>query len=125
MAYTEAEARRIVVEAGRKLLQEGLVARTWGNVSARVSESQFVITPSGMAYDTMAEEQLVRFRVGNVYKNCYIRAYLDGERIFSRKKQVAAPGEMEQIKLKKEQLLSILEGKQKQDKHELVIQVEE
>ena len=58
-------------------------------------------------------------------KNCYIRAYLDGERIFSRKKQVAAPGEMEQIKLKKEQLLSILEGKQKQDKHELVIQVEE
>ena len=32
---------------------------------------------------------------------------------------------MEQIKLKKEQLLSILEGKQKQDKHELVIQVEE
>ena len=59
MAYTEAEARRIVVEAGRKLLQEGLVARTWGNVSARVSESQFVITPSGMAYDTMTEEQLV------------------------------------------------------------------
>ena len=32
---------------------------------------------------------------------------------------------MEQINLKKEQLLSILEGKQKQDKHELVIQVEE
>mgnify|MGYP000420587863 FL=1 len=30
---------------------------------------------------------------------------------FPEKKQVAAPGEMEQIKLKKEQLLSILEGK--------------
>ena len=81
--------------------------------------------PSEIRIGHMAEEQLVRFRVGNVYKNCYIRAYLDGERIFSRKKQVAAPGEMEQIKLKKEQLLSILEGKQKQDKHELVIQVEE
>ena len=81
--------------------------------------------PSEIRIGHMAEEQLVRFRVGNVYKNCYIRAYLDGERIFSRKKQVAAPGEMEQIKLKKEQLLSILEGKQKQGKHELVIQVEE
>ena len=81
--------------------------------------------PSEIRIGHMAEEQLVRFRVGNVYKNCYIRAYLDGERIFSRKKQVAAPGEMEQIKLKKEQLLSILEGKQKQDKHELVIQGEE
>ncbi len=59
MAYTEAEARRLVVEAGRKLLEQGLVARTWGNVSARVSESCFIITPSGMAYDTMTEEQLV------------------------------------------------------------------
>ena len=81
--------------------------------------------PSEIRIGHMAEEQLVRFRVGNVYKNCYIRAYLDGERIFSRKKQVAAPGEMEQLKVKKEQLHSILEGKQKQDKHELVIQVEE
>lgn len=59
MAYTETEARRLVVEAGRRLLERGLVARTWGNVSARVSESQFVITPSGMAYDTMTEDQLV------------------------------------------------------------------
>lgn len=59
MAYTEAEARRLVVEAGRKLLEKGLVARTWGNVSARVSEACFIITPSGMAYDTMTEDQLV------------------------------------------------------------------
>ena len=73
----------------------------------------------------MAEEQLVRFRVGAVYKNCHIRAYLDGERVFSRKKQVAAPGEMEQIRLKKEQLLSILEEKQSEKDHKLVIRVEE
>ena len=81
--------------------------------------------PSEIRLSHMVDEQLVRFRVGAVYKNCYIRAYLDGERVFSRKKQVAAPGEMEQIKLKKEQLLSILEGKQDEKTHKLVIRVEE
>ena len=30
--------------------------------------------PSEIRIGHMAEEQLVRFRVGNVYKNCYIRA---------------------------------------------------
>ena len=81
--------------------------------------------PSEIRLSHMADEQLVRFRVDAVYKNCYIRAYLDGERVFSRKKQVAAPGEMEQIKLKKEQLLSIREGKQDEKTHKLVIRVEE
>ena len=59
MAYTEREARKLVVEAGRRLLERGLVARTWGNISARVSDTHFIITPSGMAYDTMTEDQLV------------------------------------------------------------------
>lgn len=59
MAFTEKEARRLVAEAGRRLLERGLVDRTWGNVSARVSDDAFVITPSGMAYDAVTEEQLV------------------------------------------------------------------
>ena len=81
--------------------------------------------PSEIRIGHMAEEQLVRFRVGNVYKKL-LHPCISGWRTdLFQKKQVAAPGEMEQIKLKKEQLLSILEGKQKQDKHELVIQVEE
>ena len=59
MAYTEQEARTLVVEAGRRLLERGLVARTWGNISARISEHRFVITPSGLAYETMTPDQLV------------------------------------------------------------------
>jgi len=59
MAYTEREARELVIEAGHRLLQTGLTARTWGNISARVSEEQFLITPSGMAYETLRPEQLV------------------------------------------------------------------
>lgn len=59
MAYTEQEARELVIEAGLRLLQTGLIARTWGNVSARISDTQFVITPSGKPYDTLKPEELV------------------------------------------------------------------
>ena len=60
--------------------------------------------PKKLHVNRMAEEQIVRFRVGAVYKNCYISAYLNDERIIHRKRQIMAPGEMEEIKLKKEQL---------------------
>lgn len=59
MIYTEAQARELVVEAGKRLLETGLIARTWGNVSARISDTQFVITPSGRPYDTLTTEELV------------------------------------------------------------------
>lgn len=59
MAYTESQARELVVEAGKRLLETGLIARTWGNVSARISDTQFVITPSGRPYDTLTPDDLV------------------------------------------------------------------
>lgn len=46
----------------------------------------------------------VRFRVGGVYKNCYVSAYFDDERVIHKKCQIVAPGEMEEIRLTKEQL---------------------
>lgn len=54
----------------------------------------------------MDEELTVRFRVGDVYKNCYVSAYFDDERVIHRKRQIVAPGEMEEIRLKKDQLLN-------------------
>jgi len=59
MAYEINEARALVVEAGKKLVETGLIARTWGNVSARISDTQFVITPSGRAYETLEPKDLV------------------------------------------------------------------
>lgn len=63
MTYTEQEARRLVIEAGHRLLASGLTARTWGNISARVSNTHFVITPSGLGYDTLQPEQLVLVKI--------------------------------------------------------------
>ena len=52
----------------------------------------------------MDENLTVRFRVGGVYKNCFVSVYLDDERIIHKKRPVVAPGEMEDVKLKKAQL---------------------
>lgn len=57
--YSEDEARSLVIKAGLELQKKKLVSRTWGNVSARISCSRFVITPSGRAYDDLREEDLV------------------------------------------------------------------
>lgn len=61
--------------------------------------------PGTINVDRMDENLTVRFRVGGVYKNCYISAYFDDERVIHRKRPIVAPGEMEEIKLTKEQLL--------------------
>lgn len=61
--YTEQEARQLVIEAGLWLVEQGLVARTWGNVSARISNEEFVITPSGKAYDVLTPDDLVKVRI--------------------------------------------------------------
>lgn len=63
MYTNETEARKLVAEAGRKLLEKGLVARTWGNISARISEDSFVITPSGKAYEGLTEDDMVKVSI--------------------------------------------------------------
>ncbi|AJC73250.1 aldolase [Pseudothermotoga hypogea DSM 11164 = NBRC 106472] len=45
------EAKRSLVEYGRRLLESNMVGGTAGNLSVRVSEELFAITPSGMPYN--------------------------------------------------------------------------
>jgi len=65
MHYSESEARTLVVQAGHRLVACGLVARTWGNISARVSDTHFVITPSGRSYDTLQPQDLVLVQIAD------------------------------------------------------------
>jgi L-fuculose-phosphate aldolase len=53
------EAKLEVIRAGAELVEKGLVARTWGNVSCRVDDHTFVITPSGIAYERLVPEYIV------------------------------------------------------------------
>ncbi|HPE89236.1 MAG TPA: class II aldolase/adducin family protein [Spirochaetales bacterium] len=56
---TEAEAREAVRAAGVRLVEEGLVAGTWGNVSLRFSDDEIAITPTGTDYMAMKAEDIV------------------------------------------------------------------
>lgn len=53
---------------------------------------------------SMADLLTLRFRVGAEFKDRAIALYFNDQKISSRKKRVMAPGEMEEIKLKKSQL---------------------
>lgn len=57
--------------------------------------------------DYMDDRLTVRFRVGNVYRDHYIAVYLNDERILHRKRQILAPGEMEQVILDREKLRNV------------------
>lgn len=60
--------------------------------------------PSTIDPDRMDETLTVRFRVDAVYKNCFVSVYFDNGRVARRKRQIVAPGEMEEIRLAKEQI---------------------
>ncbi len=56
-------AKKLVIEAGEKLVATGLIARTWGNVSCRVDDKTFVITPSGKSYIGLTPDDIVEVAI--------------------------------------------------------------
>ncbi len=60
--------------------------------------------PGSLCPERMEDLQTIRFRVGDVYKNCHIVVKADGQELMKLKKQIVSPGEMEQVILKKQLL---------------------
>lgn len=60
--------------------------------------------PSLIRPAAMEEKQVIRFRVGQVYRNARLAVYLNDKCVMSLKKRVMAPGEMEQVILRRKQL---------------------
>lgn len=74
--------------------------------------------PAEILPERMRGNLKVRFRVGNVYRNCYISVYLGEKRIAHKRKQIVTPGEMEEVILEKEQL----EGASRPEKIRIVLE---
>ena len=53
------EARKALLKCVLRLYQKGLIQLNSGNVSVRVSDGHLAITPAGISYDDMSEEDLV------------------------------------------------------------------
>ncbi|MBK6285567.1 MAG: class II aldolase/adducin family protein [Draconibacterium sp.] len=65
------EHRESLVKAGLKLLEQGLVSRTWGNISVKVNENEMLVTPSGKFYNEVTPHDmvLVNFKNNSYNKN--------------------------------------------------------
>ncbi|MDE7261400.1 MAG: class II aldolase/adducin family protein [Oscillospiraceae bacterium] len=61
----EEKAREEILRAAARLVEKGLIQRTWGNISARVSGTQFLITPSGLSYETLRADQLALVNIAD------------------------------------------------------------
>ncbi|MDD3416659.1 MAG: class II aldolase/adducin family protein [Lachnospiraceae bacterium] len=62
---TEREAKESVVKAGVRLVESGLIARTWGNVSCKINKEYFVITPSGRDYLSLTPDEIVTVAISD------------------------------------------------------------
>lgn len=92
--------------------QAGISAALWvkGNTKNIPTHSVELKADSGVRYTVpqtldvanMQDQVTVRFRVSDIYKDGYISIYYDHVRISKRKKKRMAPGEMEQVVLKKD-----------------------
>lgn len=89
----EDDARTLVVESGLRLVREGLVSRTWGNISVRLDHESFLITPSGISYEGMKPDNIVRvfmadLRAEGLYKPSSERAL--HQEIYRQKPEIQA-----------------------------------
>ncbi|MBP8691493.1 MAG: class II aldolase/adducin family protein [Sedimentibacter sp.] len=60
------DAKKSVVKAGLELLESGLIARTWGNISCRIDDESFAITPSGRDYSSLRPEDIVEVKTDDL-----------------------------------------------------------
>lgn len=51
--------------AGIRLLETGLVAGTWGNISLKLNNDYMLITPSGIPYDKLTPNDMVLVNINN------------------------------------------------------------
>ncbi len=104
-------------EAGRAGIHAAEYICSWkkGQTEEETEQVIQIQTEGGIRYSVpqmirpkhMEDTVTLRFRVGQVFKDVYVSVYRGEERIVHKKKKKLAPGEMEQLVLKKTDLTSV------------------
>ena len=103
--YVSEEATRAGQNAVRFVKGE-LDEENDSKITLKAVEGARYTVPATIDAKRMEDLLTVRFRVGDVFKDSYVSVYFDDERVQHRKKQIMAPGEMEQIILQKKDILA-------------------
>ena len=94
--YVSQEAAKAGVSAAQYVRGGSTGGR---EIAVRAESGVRYTVPSVIHPDNIDDQLIVRFRVGNVYKDAYVCVYYDEKRVQHKKKRVLAPGEMEQVVL--------------------------
>ncbi len=98
--YVSAEAALAGENAAAYVNGEGRSA-TPNIVKINAKDGVRYTVPATIDIANMNESVTVRFRVADVYNGRSVAVYYDGEKVSSRKKRVMAPGEMEEVVIKR------------------------
>lgn len=104
--YVSEEAAQAGANAARFVLGE-IAEDSPAPVTITAQDGVRYTVPSSISLNRMEDRQLIRFRVGNEYRNAGIRIEFDGKEFRTLKKNILAPGSMEQVILQKKDLESI------------------
>jgi NADPH-dependent 2,4-dienoyl-CoA reductase/sulfur reductase-like enzyme len=105
--YVSEEAERAGKKAAEYVKSDRSGIKNLSNVIMLTGENGVRYTvPQTISYDTMDSEVIVRFRVGNIFRNKSLCIYYDSNEKLRIKKRVMAPGEMEQVKISRNSLSS-------------------
>ncbi len=102
--YVSEEAKRAGQNAVKYIADGCKDSESDNIIELAAMEGARYTVPCTINRDRMDDLLTVRFRVGDVYKNSFVSVYFDDERIMHNQKRILAPGEMEQIILRKSQL---------------------
>ena len=103
--YVSEESSR----AGKSAARYVSSSKSVGHTEIRISAGSGVryTVPSVVRPDELDADLIIRFRSTGVFKDSYIDLSFDGINKIHRRKQIITPGEMEQVILKKEDLLNV------------------
>ncbi len=67
------QEKQHIIKIARELHEIGLIQRTWGNVSSRFDNDHILITPSGIQYDDLTPEMIVKVNLKDLsYEGDYL-----------------------------------------------------
>lgn len=95
------EEAALAGENAAAYVKSGPKADTLHKVVLKASNGVRYTVPQSIDIANMRDMVVVRFRVADIYRDRMVSVYYDGKRVSSQKKKIMAPGEMEQIILKK------------------------
>ena len=62
----EQSLREEIVRCGNRLVEEGLLQGTWGNIAVRLDETHMLCTPSGVAYHLLTADDIVNVELATL-----------------------------------------------------------